>query len=209
MKIWVLKKRYHRNYTGVFKNWKEDVPWPSLRFHEGVEAILTSGSERSVCLPHRCLVRLSERNTPPLLEWMPVLQSWALKESHQGKEYLVWPDVQVCFKKAWNSDFSVKCNFFKWWFASRKNQLSYDFMYRWNLKKKWYKWAYFLNGNRLTDRENRIMVTKWKRVGVGRGRKGWWEISQEVGMNTHTTVHKTHKTTRTDGRTQGTLLSIF
>ena len=45
------KKKYHRNYTGVFKNWKEDVPWPSLRFHEGVEAILTSGSERSVCLP--------------------------------------------------------------------------------------------------------------------------------------------------------------
>lgn len=52
-----IKKKYHRNYTGVFKNWKEDVPWPSLRFHEGVKAILTSGSERSMCLTHRCWVR--------------------------------------------------------------------------------------------------------------------------------------------------------
>ena len=56
---------------------------------------------------------VSERKASPLLEWMPVLQTWAHKEPHQGKEYLVWPDVQVCFKKAWNSVFSVKFNFFQ------------------------------------------------------------------------------------------------
>ena len=29
----------------------------------------------------------------------------------------------------------------------------------WN-PKKWYKWTYLQNGNRITDVENKIMVTK-------------------------------------------------
>ena len=31
--------------------------------------------------------------------------------------------------------------------------------YMWNLKKKWYKWIYLQNRNRVTDVENKLMVT--------------------------------------------------
>ena len=35
----------------------------------------------------------------------------------------------------------------------------YDITYMWNLKK-WYKWTYWQSRNRLTDLENKFMVTK-------------------------------------------------
>ena len=34
----------------------------------------------------------------------------------------------------------------------------------WNLKK-WYKWTYLQNRNRLTDTENKLMATKGERGG--------------------------------------------
>ena len=40
-------------------------------------------------------------------------------------------------------------------------EISYDITYMWNLKKK-YKWAYFKKRNRLTDLENKLMVTRGK-----------------------------------------------
>ena len=40
--------------------------------------------------------------------------------------------------------------------------ISYDITYMWKLKK-WYKWTYIQNRNRLTDRENKLMVTKGER----------------------------------------------
>ena len=40
-----------------------------------------------------------------------------------------------------------------------ERQTSYDITYMWNLKK-WYKWTYLQTRNRLTDIENKLMVTK-------------------------------------------------
>ena len=49
-----------------------------------------------------------------------------------------------------------------------EKQASYDITHMWNLKKKKkkkkrYKWTYLLNRNRLTDFENKRMVTKGDR----------------------------------------------
>ena len=44
----------------------------------------------------------------------------------------------------------------KW---SQLEKDKYDVTYRWNLKK-WYKWTYLQNRNRLTDIENKFMATK-------------------------------------------------
>ena len=38
--------------------------------------------------------------------------------------------------------------------------------YMWNLKK-WYKWTYLQNRNRVTDVENKLIVAKGERSGEG------------------------------------------
>ena len=43
--------------------------------------------------------------------------------------------------------------------SKTKRQISHDIAYTWNLKKC-YKWTYLQNRNRLTDTENKLMVTK-------------------------------------------------
>ena len=48
--------------------------------------------------------------------------------------------------------------------SDREGQVSYDITYMCNLKK-WYKWTYLQNRNRLT--ENKIMVTKGEKLGGG------------------------------------------
>ena len=40
----------------------------------------------------------------------------------------------------------------------------YDITYMWNLKK-WYKWTYLQNRNRLRETENKLMATKEERGG--------------------------------------------
>ena len=40
----------------------------------------------------------------------------------------------------------------------RKKQIPYDITYMWNLKKG-YKWTYLQNRSRITDVENKLMVT--------------------------------------------------
>ena len=47
----------------------------------------------------------------------------------------------------------------KWSKSDRERQISYDTTYRQTLKK-WNKWTYLQNRNRLTDIENKLMVTK-------------------------------------------------
>ena len=49
------------------------------------------------------------------------------------------------------------------------------------LKEKWHKWTYLQNRNRLTDTENKLMVTKGKTWGGG--------INQELGINIHTLLY--------------------
>ena len=48
--------------------------------------------------------------------------------------------------------------------SKRERQISYDITYLWNLKQ-WYKETYLQNRNRLTDIENKLMVTKGQRGG--------------------------------------------
>ena len=45
----------------------------------------------------------------------------------------------------------------EWTKSDRERQISYDITYTWNLKK-WYKWTYLQNRNRVTDIENKFMV---------------------------------------------------
>ena len=52
----------------------------------------------------------------------------------------------------------------KWSKLHRERQISYDITYMWKLKE-WYKWTYLQNKDRLTDRENKFIVTKEGREG--------------------------------------------
>ena len=47
----------------------------------------------------------------------------------------------------------------KWSQSDRERQIPYDITYMWHLKK-WYKWTYLQNRNRLTDIENKLMVAR-------------------------------------------------
>ena len=46
----------------------------------------------------------------------------------------------------------------EWSKTERERQISYDSTHMWNLKKS-YKWTYLQNRNRVTDVENKLMVT--------------------------------------------------
>ena len=48
----------------------------------------------------------------------------------------------------------------------RERQILYDIAYMWNFQK-WYKWIYLQNRNRVTDVENKLMVTKGEKAGEG------------------------------------------
>ena len=59
----------------------------------------------------------------------------------------------------------------------------YDITYMQNLKR-WYKWTYLEKRDRLTEFENKLMVTKGEKWGRGDKLGDWdWQI--------HTTIHKT------------------
>ena len=47
----------------------------------------------------------------------------------------------------------------EWSKSDRKGQISYDIAYMWNLKK-WYKWTYLQNRNRVTDVKNKLTVNR-------------------------------------------------
>ena len=48
----------------------------------------------------------------------------------------------------------------EWSKSDRERQISYDRTYMWNLKKKWYQRTYLQNRNRVTDVDNKLMVTR-------------------------------------------------
>ena len=72
----------------------------------------------------------------------------------------------------------------KWNKSGREKQISYNITYKWNLKK-WYKWTYLQNRNRLTGIENKLMVTKGERG--GRDKLGVWDLQ------IHTIIYKIGK----------------
>ena len=47
----------------------------------------------------------------------------------------------------------------EWSKSDRKREISHDIHYMQNLKKKWYKWTYLPNRNRLIDLEKELIVT--------------------------------------------------
>ena len=53
----------------------------------------------------------------------------------------------------------------------RERQIPCDTAYMWNLKK-WYKWTYLRKGNRVTDVESELMVTRGE---GGRHKLGDWD----------------------------------
>ena len=56
----------------------------------------------------------------------------------------------------------------EWSKSDREREIWYDIAYMQNLKKKkWYKWTYLQNRNRLTDLENKLMVTGGEGCGSG------------------------------------------
>ena len=70
----------------------------------------------------------------------------------------------------------------KWSKSDSGRQISYDITHMWTLiLKKRYKWTYLQNRNRLTDIENKHMVTKGETWCRG--------INQEHGINIHTLLY--------------------
>ena len=66
-------------------------------------------------------------------------------------------NANVCSNMDGPRDYHIK-----WSKSDRERQISYDITYMWNLKKKWIQMN-LQNGNRLIDRENKLMVTKGER----------------------------------------------
>ena len=99
-----------------------------------------------------------------------------------------WPNCNICQSAMYatcnNMDgprgYHTKCSK-----SDRERQISYDLTYMWNLKR-WYKQTYLQNRNRLTDTENKLIVTKEKR-GAGRDKLGVWD------WQIQTVIHKVDK----------------
>ena len=61
------------------------------------------------------------------------------------------------------SNIDVPRDYHTKWSKSDRGRQIYDTAYIQNLKKKWYRWMYLQNGNRLIDLENKFMVSKGER----------------------------------------------
>ena len=66
----------------------------------------------------------------------------------------------------------------KWSNSDREKQISYDIAYMQNLKKKlkkWYKWTYLQNINKLTNIETRDQIYGYQGNCAGRDRLRVWD----------------------------------
>ena len=75
----------------------------------------------------------------------------------------IYNGILLSHKKEWNNAIcrnmdATRDYHTKWSKPDRERQI-YDITYMWNLRKG-YKWTYLQNRNRLTDIENKFMVTK-------------------------------------------------
>ena len=76
----------------------------------------------------------------------------------------IYNGILFSHKKEWNNAICSNMDgprdgHTKWSKSDRERQISYDIAYMWNLKKG-YKWTYLQNRNRVTDVENKLMVTR-------------------------------------------------
>ena len=76
----------------------------------------------------------------------------------------IYNGILLSHRKEWNNaicrnmDGTRDCHT-EWSKSEGERQISYDVAYMWNLKNG-YKWTYLQNRNRVTDVENKLMVTK-------------------------------------------------
>ena len=63
----------------------------------------------------------------------------------------------------------------------RQTQITYDITFMWFLKKTLYKEIYLQNSNRVTDLENKLMVTGGK--GGGRDKLGVWNRHSQTTID--------------------------
>ena len=87
--------------------------------------------------------------------------------------YIYTMEYYSAIKKRWNNAICSNMDgprdyHTKWSKSDRERQISYNITYMCKLKK-WYKWNYLQNRNRLTDIENKLMVTKGDSRGGGEG----------------------------------------
>ena len=78
----------------------------------------------------------------------------------------VYNGILLSHKKEWNNALCSNMDGPRDYKSDRERQISYDITYLWNLK--------YTNRNRLTDIENKFMVTKGERV-WGRDKLGVWD----------------------------------
>ena len=90
----------------------------------------------------------------------------------------IYDGILLSHKKEWDNTICSNMDgprdyHTKWSKSARERPISYDITYRWNLKNDTNELIYN-NRNRLTDFENKLMVTKGERWG-GRGKLGGWD----------------------------------
>ena len=96
----------------------------------------------------------------------------------------IYNGILLSHKKEWNNTICSNMDgprdyHTKWSKSDRERQILYDITYMWNLKK-WHKWTYLQNRNRLTDFENKPVLPNGK---VGGG------INYEFGINIYTLLY--------------------
>ena len=80
----------------------------------------------------------------------------------------IYNGILLSYQKEWNnaicSNMDGPRDYHTKWNKTEKDIYIYIYLTNmWNLKKKWCKWTYVKNRNRLTDIENTFMVTKGER----------------------------------------------
>ena len=100
---------------------------------------------------------------------------WSTEEWIKMCTY-TYSGILLSHKKEWNKAICSNVDepwydHSKWSKSNWERQISHD-IYMGSLKR-WYKWTYLQNRHRLTDLENKFMVTKGK--GRVRGKLGGWD----------------------------------
>ena len=106
-----------------------------------------------------------------------VAKAWKQPKCPWAEEWIrkMWytytTEYYSAMKKEWNN--AIRSNMdgprdyrTTWSKSDGGRQIPYDTAHMWNLKK-WYKWTYLQNRNRLTDIKDKLMVTKGDRGGGG------------------------------------------
>ena len=92
-----------------------------------------------------------------ILEWVAISSSRGSSQPRDG----TWVSCTAGRHPLRHQGSLVK--WVKW--RKQAKQTSYDITYVWKLKKRWHKWTYLQNRNRLTDFKSKLMVPKGEMFG--------------------------------------------